>query len=202
MSSLLARIYRGFAAYRRVSWRVPFLWPVLPLLYLPPVTTLATRVYRRVADHRLCHVGDGLPAGREEPRASVRSGWTTAPTLVGAVILVAMVSAIPGQQTNAWPVALYPTFAGLHQPSSDTLVVVRRGLRRAKDRGVEVLFPVDADRPLRGPRQADGRTRQQRAGWPRPRAGHGGNTRLPAVAGTVGRLLLLQRPGSRRRRGT
>ena len=117
--------YRGFAAYRRVSWRVPFLWPVLPLLYLPPVTSVATRIYRRVADHRLCHAGDGPPAVREEqPQTSVRRGWTTAPTLVGAVILAAMIAAIPAEDTNAWPVALYPTFAGLHQPRSERLVVV------------------------------------------------------------------------------
>jgi len=125
--------YRGFAAYRRISWRVPFLWPVLPFLYLPPVTTLGSRIYRRVADHRLCHVSDGPEAVPEQPRKSVRRGWTLAPTLVGAVTLAAMVAAIPAEDTNAWPVALYPTFAGLHQPRSEKLVVLVRshsGARR------------------------------------------------------------------------
>jgi predicted DCC family thiol-disulfide oxidoreductase YuxK len=119
--------YRGFAAYRRISWRVPFLWPILPFLYLPPLTSIGNRVYRRVADHRLCHVGEAPRVVREEPPPSARRRWTTAPTLVGAVVLAAMFVAIAAKDTDAWPVALYPTFAGLHQPRSNRLVVVRRG---------------------------------------------------------------------------
>jgi predicted DCC family thiol-disulfide oxidoreductase YuxK len=124
--------FRRFAAYRRIAWRVPFLWPFLPLLYLPPVASAGNRVYRRVADHRLCHVSDGPEPVREEPRMSLRRGWTTAPTIVGAVILAAMLAAIPVEDTNAWPVALYPTFAGLHQPRSERLVVVTRSHSGAK----------------------------------------------------------------------
>jgi predicted DCC family thiol-disulfide oxidoreductase YuxK len=118
--------FRGFAAYRRIAWRVPFLWPFLPFLYLPPVASLGNRVYRRGADHRLCHVNDGQQAVGEERPRPVRFRWTVAPTLIGALILAAMIAVIPTEDTNAWPVALYPTFAGIHQPLSQKLVVVVR----------------------------------------------------------------------------
>lgn len=136
------RSYRGFAAYRRIAWRVPFLWPFLPFLYLPPFTVVANSVYRRVADHRLCHVDKPPHEVREEPPLRVRRGWTTAPTLVGAVILAGMLAAIPGQETNAWPIALYPTFAGIHVPRSGSLVVVvRRGDNAATTVALKSCFP-------------------------------------------------------------
>ncbi|MEO8030422.1 MAG: DCC1-like thiol-disulfide oxidoreductase family protein, partial [Gemmatimonadota bacterium] len=50
----------GFVAYRRLAWRVPVAWLVLPLLYLPPVPQIARRIYRRVADDRMSH-GCELP---------------------------------------------------------------------------------------------------------------------------------------------
>lgn len=134
--------FHGFAAYRRIAWRVPFLWPFLPFLYLPPVASLGNRVYRRVADHRLCHVNDGPQAVGEEPRRPVRRGWTLAPTLVGALILAAMIAVIPTEDTNAWPVALYPTFAGLHQPRSQKLVVVvRHGTSDPRTVALKSCFP-------------------------------------------------------------
>jgi predicted DCC family thiol-disulfide oxidoreductase YuxK len=135
--------YRGVDAYRRVAWRVPFLWPVLPLLYLPPVTFVRDRVYRRVADHRLCHVSDGQEAVREEPRPPIRRGWTTAPTLVGGIILAAMVAAIAVRETAAWPVALYPTFAGLHQPRSQKLVAIGAGAKPVALRSCFMWMPSD-----------------------------------------------------------
>lgn len=136
------RSFRGYPAYRRVAWRVPFLWPVLPFLYLAPVTAVANRVYRRVADHRLCHVGEHVSAAHEGPPARLRRAWTTAPTLVGSVILAAMVLAIAVDETNAWPVALYPTFAGLHKPRADRLVtVVRRGSGPRETVALKSCFP-------------------------------------------------------------
>jgi hypothetical protein len=118
------------------------LWPFLPFLYLPPVASLGNRVYRRVADHRLCHVNDGPQAVGEEPRRPVRRGWTLAPTLVGALILAAMIAVIPTEDTNAWPVALYPTFAGLHQPRSQKLVVVvRHGTSDPRTVALKSCFP-------------------------------------------------------------
>jgi predicted DCC family thiol-disulfide oxidoreductase YuxK len=45
-------IYRGFDGYRSLAWVLPALWPLIPLLYLPPVRWIGWKVYRRVADNR------------------------------------------------------------------------------------------------------------------------------------------------------
>lgn len=117
------RTYSGFDAYRRLAWRVPLSWPALPLLYLPPVVEVGKRVYRRVADHRLCHIPQGeLKVQLERPRLHPRA-WTLAPSIIGAIVIAAMLTAIADDRTSAWPVALYPTFAGLHQPTFNVLNV-------------------------------------------------------------------------------
>src|SRR5450432_2965292 len=45
------RIYRGFDSYRSLAWVLPLLWPIVLLLYLPPVRWLGWRIYRHVADN-------------------------------------------------------------------------------------------------------------------------------------------------------
>jgi predicted DCC family thiol-disulfide oxidoreductase YuxK len=50
------RTERGFDAYRLLAWALPVFWPILPLLYLPPVRWLGWKIYRRVADTRSCAV--------------------------------------------------------------------------------------------------------------------------------------------------
>jgi predicted DCC family thiol-disulfide oxidoreductase YuxK len=44
--------YIGFSAYRTLAARIPILWPVLPVLYIWPVSPIARRIYRCVADSR------------------------------------------------------------------------------------------------------------------------------------------------------
>jgi predicted DCC family thiol-disulfide oxidoreductase YuxK len=55
------RVYHGFAALRWLAWRLPLLWPVAPLLYLPGVPALGQRLYLWVARNRFrlvpCHGG-------------------------------------------------------------------------------------------------------------------------------------------------
>ncbi len=55
------RLYHGFAALRWIAWRLPLLWPVAPLLYLPGVPWLGQRLYLWVARNRFrlvpCHGG-------------------------------------------------------------------------------------------------------------------------------------------------
>jgi predicted DCC family thiol-disulfide oxidoreductase YuxK len=46
------RVTAGFDAWRALSWRLPLLLPLAPLLHLPPVAALGRRVYRRIADTR------------------------------------------------------------------------------------------------------------------------------------------------------
>lgn len=55
------RVYHGFAALRWMAWRLPLLWPVAPLLYVPGVPWLGQRLYLWVARNRFrlvpCHGG-------------------------------------------------------------------------------------------------------------------------------------------------
>ncbi|MEX2188751.1 MAG: DCC1-like thiol-disulfide oxidoreductase family protein [Pirellulales bacterium] len=46
------KVLGGFAALRRVAWALPAVWPVLPVLYVPLVPTVARCVYRAVARNR------------------------------------------------------------------------------------------------------------------------------------------------------
>jgi predicted DCC family thiol-disulfide oxidoreductase YuxK len=59
------RVYHGFAALRWLAWRLPLLWPVAPLLYLPGVLPLGQRLYLWVARNRFrlvpCHGGVCTP---------------------------------------------------------------------------------------------------------------------------------------------
>ncbi len=52
------RVWKGFDAYRVIARRVPAAWPILPLLYLPPVAWAGRRLYRRIADTRRCALPD------------------------------------------------------------------------------------------------------------------------------------------------
>ena len=46
------RVYTGYDAYRQLAWALPATWPLLPVLYLPPVRWVGWKVYRYVASHR------------------------------------------------------------------------------------------------------------------------------------------------------
>ena len=46
-----AKTYKGYDAYRAMAFRLPVLWPVLPLLFLWPVPQVGRRIYRSVNRH-------------------------------------------------------------------------------------------------------------------------------------------------------
>jgi predicted DCC family thiol-disulfide oxidoreductase YuxK len=64
------RVHHGFGALRWLAWRLPLLWPVAPLLYVPGVLPLGQRLYLWVARNRFrlvpCHGGVCMlpPAGK------------------------------------------------------------------------------------------------------------------------------------------
>lgn len=43
---------KGFSAFRRLSWYLPWLWPVVPFMYLPGATFIGDRAYESVARRR------------------------------------------------------------------------------------------------------------------------------------------------------
>jgi len=44
----------GFDAFRDVAKQCPVLWPILPLLFIPPIPQLGRRAYHYIAGHRYC----------------------------------------------------------------------------------------------------------------------------------------------------
>jgi predicted DCC family thiol-disulfide oxidoreductase YuxK len=54
-------VYHGFRAFRWMAWRLPPLWLLIPLLYLPGMASLGQRLYLWVARNRFrlvpCHGG-------------------------------------------------------------------------------------------------------------------------------------------------
>jgi predicted DCC family thiol-disulfide oxidoreductase YuxK len=46
------RSYRGFYAFRLIARRIPLLWWMVPLLYLPGVAPIGVRTYALVARNR------------------------------------------------------------------------------------------------------------------------------------------------------
>lgn len=56
-----AKVYSGFRAFRWIAWRLPLLWVVAPLLYLPGAESVGQRMYLWVARNRFrllpCHGG-------------------------------------------------------------------------------------------------------------------------------------------------
>ena len=48
------RLTEGFFSYRRLCLRLPLLWPVVPLVYLPGMAWVGPRVYDWVARNRFC----------------------------------------------------------------------------------------------------------------------------------------------------
>jgi len=99
----------GYDAYRAIAWRIPLLWPLLPVLYLPPVAALGKRIYRRVADHRTCRV-PSAPAGSAAAAPAFRLRDAAGVIAVGAFLFVG--NAFYGLRglSSAWPLACYPTF--------------------------------------------------------------------------------------------
>ncbi|MEE2637947.1 MAG: DCC1-like thiol-disulfide oxidoreductase family protein [Acidobacteriota bacterium] len=46
------RVHRGFFAFRRLLWTSPWLWLLLPVLYLPGAGVVGVRVYAWIARDR------------------------------------------------------------------------------------------------------------------------------------------------------
>jgi predicted DCC family thiol-disulfide oxidoreductase YuxK len=101
------RVWRGFDAYRAMAWRIPILWLVVPLTYLPPVAWLGRAIYRRRADSRSCRIEPSAPP------ALVRSSYTRGSPrmVVGIGVTLIVLNSIAGWfNVISWPITVYPTF--------------------------------------------------------------------------------------------
>jgi predicted DCC family thiol-disulfide oxidoreductase YuxK len=54
-------VFHGYAAFRWLAWRLPLLWPIAPLMYIPGVPQVGQKVYLWIARNRCrlvpCHGG-------------------------------------------------------------------------------------------------------------------------------------------------
>ncbi len=117
--------WAGFAAYRAIAWRMPLLWLVLPLLYLQPVAVLGQRMYRRVADSRVCSVAQHGNLRRAVPsRVTPLTMYAT--VAVGSFLLAGNIFFGVMKVEAGWPLACYPRFDGLADAEAESLQVVAR----------------------------------------------------------------------------
>jgi predicted DCC family thiol-disulfide oxidoreductase YuxK len=114
--------WAGFEAYRALALRIPLLWPVVPLLYLSAVALSGKHLYRHVAESRTCN----LPAARLEFRASESHSRSAsrATVTVGVLLIVGSIVTGVGGVAESWPMAHYPTFAGIAGPETKTLEII------------------------------------------------------------------------------
>ncbi len=116
------RTYVGYAAYQALAARIPFLWPIWPLLQLKPVMSIGERVYRRVADSRVCSI-QRKPVAAE--RTPVRPWAGVGPVvLVGGLLILGNSIAGARGMVTTWPLAGYPPFSDLKGPEVQKLRMV------------------------------------------------------------------------------
>ncbi len=124
------RVYVGFEAYRRLARRVPVLWPLLPLLWLPPIPKTGRLIYSRFATRRARGRGhDAVPSPITRPTRTwpvvAITGMLLAVVTFNGVRGLASVSASQAA-VNGWPIASYPTFAGVSDDTKEVLSLYGR----------------------------------------------------------------------------
>jgi predicted DCC family thiol-disulfide oxidoreductase YuxK len=104
------RIWVGFRAYRSMAIRVPLLWLIVPILYLPLVEDVGNKLYRRAADMRTCNLNE-RDASRKVEALEISARQCAPIVIIGILLLVA--SSYCGEQgiVRGWPFACYPRFA-------------------------------------------------------------------------------------------
>lgn len=104
------RIWVGFRAYRTMAIRIPLLWPIVPVLYIPLVEDAGNRLYRRAAHMRTCSLNE-RGASRKVEAFEISARQCAPIVIIGVLFLVA--SSYCGAQgiVRGWPFACYPRFA-------------------------------------------------------------------------------------------
>ena len=121
----------GYEAYVAIAKRLPLLWPFAVIMQWSPVRMLGRRIYRNVADSRLCSLAPPLRSDRED-RPVLRWVHVTGAGLVACQVFISFTMFIycemesftaklprpfrslvvhVGRSRPEWPFAHYPTFA-------------------------------------------------------------------------------------------
>jgi hypothetical protein len=153
------QVATGADAVRLLARRAPMLWPLLPVALLLP---------RRRMDAWLAGTGgratEAAPGPEAAPGAAIpdRPG-TLAVTTVGVTLLAGTVWMGLLGVTAAWPVASYPTFAGIHAETIDRVSLQVEGVD-----GTTRLFTSEELRDLVSWQKYDGLARPLLRGEPDP----------------------------------
>jgi predicted DCC family thiol-disulfide oxidoreductase YuxK len=106
------RVYFGFSAYRVIAWRIPWFWPVAPLLYVPGVRPVGDAVYRRLAErrHAVCPI-DAVPRVPAADVSRIHRRGATACLALAAFLLSWWFTHI-----EFYPLTTMKMFAAMNQP--------------------------------------------------------------------------------------
>jgi predicted DCC family thiol-disulfide oxidoreductase YuxK len=112
-----AKTWCGFSAYREWIKRLPIFWVAIPFMYAWPVTRLGSRIYRHIADSRVCMIADNTTAPVSNRKSVFAIG------LVGGLLTYVAVLCAVGK-IHTWPIACYPTFEDIDPPEVRLLTIV------------------------------------------------------------------------------
>lgn len=102
----------GFAGYRAIAWRIPVMWPAVPILYLPGVKGIGDAVYGWVARrrHGICPV-DPRRASTIGDERRVHARGATACLAIAAFLLSWWITHI-----EFYPFTTMKMFAAMNEP--------------------------------------------------------------------------------------
>ncbi|HEY6046621.1 MAG TPA: DCC1-like thiol-disulfide oxidoreductase family protein [Pyrinomonadaceae bacterium] len=111
------KVWRGFSSYRAWLSRMPLFWPLLPVVYVWPMTRLGKHFYGQVAGSRTCNIAREMVTRH----AVAKKLWRPTAAMGALLVYVATLSAVGKVQT--WPFACYPTFEDLDKPEVSVLTI-------------------------------------------------------------------------------
>ncbi len=110
-------VYRGLDGFKQLARRVPIFWPLVPILAVPPFSSIGPAVYRHLAGGHTCGVAPADPAAMRQRKLPV-----TAVAAIGACLFV--LNSVAGfKNTTSWPISVYPTFAPTPPPTVDVVTM-------------------------------------------------------------------------------
>jgi hypothetical protein len=123
------RTYKGYEAYRVLFFRLPLLWPFIPLIFLGSLFGIGNRIYRHVADSRRCSVpAVGSASLQDVPNVSRphASNKRQEAFLIGIGLLLIIGNFILGAmgKTQAWPFSCYPKFDYILKGKAKSIIMM------------------------------------------------------------------------------
>ncbi|HEY9153807.1 MAG TPA: DCC1-like thiol-disulfide oxidoreductase family protein [Opitutaceae bacterium] len=102
------KIAFGYDAYEMIAGRVPLLWPMRLLMFIPGVSIVGGRIYNWVAQSRTCSLQDARSSiSINAPEKNVGFGLMG---IVASLLFVSMILMGVTRSINAWPISCFPTF--------------------------------------------------------------------------------------------